>query len=69
MAQLVSWDRSVNAAYIAFRELRPGEAAKQLPVTDEDGDTAAVLDFGADGELLGIELLDAERQLPRNLRG
>jgi uncharacterized protein YuzE len=69
MAQLVSWDRSVNAAYIGFRELRPGEAAKQLPVTDEGGAIAAVLDFGADGELLGIELLDAERQLPRELRG
>jgi uncharacterized protein YuzE len=68
MAQLVSWDREANAAYIGFREIRPGEAAKQLEVTDKDGTTAAVLDFDADGELLGIELLDAERQLPRELR-
>lgn len=68
MAQLVRWDRSVNAAYIGFREIRPGEAVKQLPVTGEGGDVAAVLDFAADGELLGIELLDAERQLPRDLR-
>jgi hypothetical protein len=68
MAQLVSWDRTVNAAYIGFREIQPGEAVKQLPVSYESGSTAAVLDFGADGELLGIELLDAERQLPRELR-
>lgn len=68
MAQLVRWDRSANAAYIGFREIRPGEAVKQLEVTDRDGTTAAVLDFGADGELLGIEMLDAERQLPRDLR-
>lgn len=68
MAQLVSWDRTVNAAYIGFREIQPGEAVKQLPVSHESGDIAAVLDFGADGELLGIELLDAERQLPRELR-
>ena len=68
MAQLVTWDRSANAAYVGFREIRPGEAVKQLEVTDKDGTTAAVLDFGADGELLGIELLDAERQMPRELR-
>lgn len=68
MAQLVRWDRTVNAAYIGFREIGPGEAAKQLTVADEGGSIAAVLDFGADGELLGIELLDAERQLPRELR-
>jgi uncharacterized protein YuzE len=68
MAQLVRWDREVNAAYIGFREIGPGEAAKQIPVTDEHGVTA-VLDFTEDGELLGIELLDAERQLPKHLRG
>ena len=68
MAQLVEWDREANAAYIGFREIQPGEAVKQLEVPDKDGTTAAVLDFGADGELLGIELLDPERQMPKKLR-
>lgn len=68
MAQLVRWDREADAAYIGFREIQPGEAVKQLEVTDKDGTTSAVLDFSADGELLGIELLDPERQMPRELR-
>lgn len=59
----------MNAAYIGFREIEPGEAVRQATITDTNGAVEAVLDFAADGELLGIELLDAERQLPRNLRG
>ncbi|GGU75492.1 DUF2283 domain-containing protein [Lentzea flava] len=65
---IAKWDREADAAYIGFREIRPGEAVKQLAVSDEDGTTAAVLDFGADGELLGIELFDPERQMPTELR-
>lgn len=68
MAQLVRWDREANAAYIGFRKIGPGEAVTQLEVPDKDGTTAAVLDFSADGELLGVELLDPERQMPRELR-
>ena len=68
MARLDSWDREENVAYIAFREIGPGEAVTQLKVPDKDGTTAAVLDFSADGELLGIELFDPEQQMPRELR-
>lgn len=42
--------------------------AKSLPAADEAGEVAAVPDFAADGQLLGVELLDAERQLPRVFR-
>ncbi|WP_214408482.1 DUF2283 domain-containing protein [Sphaerisporangium fuscum] len=64
----VRWDREVNAAYIAFRELDANEASKKLPVEDENGETHLLVRISESGELLGIELLMADEQMPRNLR-
>ncbi|MFI6495793.1 DUF2283 domain-containing protein [Nonomuraea typhae] len=59
----VTLDRDVNAAYIAMkREVAPGEAVRQAVAGD------VVLDFAASGELLGVELLDAETRLPSEMR-
>jgi hypothetical protein len=62
----VSWDKSVNAASIVFG--RSAEARRGVPVEDGDGNVVAVLRFAATGELLELELLDAETQLPAGLR-
>ncbi|MFI6480401.1 DUF2283 domain-containing protein [Nonomuraea sp. NPDC050663] len=63
-AVFVRWDTEVNAAYIAMkREISSGEAVRQVVAGDD-----TVLDFGAEGELLGVELLDAERQMPSEMR-
>jgi uncharacterized protein YuzE len=59
-------DEEANAAYIAFTEAP--RVAYTLPVIDKDEKTVATLDFGDDGELLGVELIDAANQLPRSLR-
>lgn len=64
----VTWDKEANAGYIYFKQIGDGEAAGQLFVEDKDGDVVGSLDFSSDGELLGIELLDAETQMPRIFR-
>ncbi|GAA3037651.1 DUF2283 domain-containing protein [Streptosporangium longisporum] len=61
-------DPQVNAAYIEFREIEPGEETFKLPVDGGEGDVPALLRFSSSGELLGVELLDAARQIPRVLR-
>jgi len=64
---VVRWDKEANAAYIAFKEVAAGEAARQLEVQDR-GQIVAVLDLSASGELLGVELLNARVQLPSSFR-
>ncbi|MEU0872521.1 DUF2283 domain-containing protein [Nocardia brasiliensis] len=67
----VSWDEQHNVAYLALRQNIPGPryAARTLPVQDGTGhETVAALDFGADGELIGIELLRADSQLSAALK-
>jgi uncharacterized protein YuzE len=59
----LTWDREADAAYLYLRPDGPREAAQTLPVDNNDGATAAVLDFAADGTLLGVELLNAAVQL------
>jgi uncharacterized protein YuzE len=64
----VEWDKEANAAYLAFRPIAAGEATEQVTAKNRDGEIVAVLDFAENGELLGIELLDAAAQLPGRLR-
>lgn len=61
----VRLDPQANAAYIEFREIGPDEESFKLPVDGGDGDVPALLRFSGSGELLGVELLNAERQIPR----
>jgi hypothetical protein len=63
----VEWDQEVNAASIRFREIVAGEISANRPVQNDDGDVVAVLRFSSSGELLEVELLDAENQIPQNL--
>ncbi|UBU10119.1 DUF2283 domain-containing protein [Nonomuraea gerenzanensis] len=59
----VSVDRERNLAYIAMKhEIVPGEARRQVVAED------IVLDYGDAGQLLGLELTDAARLLPPEMR-
>lgn len=59
----VSWDKDNDVAYIAMkREIAVGEAARQKVVDD------VVLEFAESGELLGVELLEADRLMPSEMR-
>lgn len=57
-------DPEANAAYLRLRDIGPGEAVRQQTVILRArehlhrGGSTAVLDYDADGKLLGIEFLD-----------
>ncbi|GAA1190760.1 DUF2283 domain-containing protein [Prauserella alba] len=64
---VVEVDQEANSAYISMSD--PGSRGKRsLPVRDDLGDVVAVLDFDNEGALVGVELLDAARQVPNSLR-
>ena len=56
----VTLHEDVDAAYIFLTEPSPGYVTRS--VTAEPG--SIVLDFDADGRLVGIEVLDASTRLP-----
>ena len=52
----VTHDEAANAAYIYLTEIGEGDAARSVPVPN----TPLVLDFDADGTLIGIESLNPD---------
>ncbi|MEW9555918.1 DUF2283 domain-containing protein [Nonomuraea sp. NPDC050783] len=59
----VTWDRENDLAYIAMKhEIIPGEAVRQVVAED------VVLDYGEQGRLLGVELMNADVRLPTEMR-
>lgn len=63
----VRMDAAANAAYLALQPIGNGESAEQVPVETANGEVFAVLDLSSEGRLLGVEVLDAGRRLPRSL--
>lgn len=49
----ITYDKEADAAYIYFREISPGEVA------DTQGIWPIHVDIAKDGEILGIEVMDA----------
>jgi uncharacterized protein YuzE len=61
----VTLDKSADAAYIYLvGDIARGGVAETVPIGPDDD---IALDFGADGVLLGIEVLDATRLLPEEV--
>lgn len=68
----ITHDAEVDAAYITLgRPIGPGEAARQIhSIRAPGGAGEIILDFDADGRLLGIEVLGAAAVLrPELLAG
>jgi len=63
----LTYDPEVDAAYATIgRPIRPGEAARQVPVALPEGISGElILDFDCDGHLLGVEILGASELLLR----
>ncbi len=53
----ISYDADVDALYIQLRDLKPGQA------NNKDLGHGIIADFGADGLLAGLEILDASKLL------
>jgi uncharacterized protein YuzE len=64
----IEYDPRVDAAYIYFvPEIGAGGVATTYPCDPLQVNGEINLDFDADGRLLGIEVLDASRFLPKDL--
>jgi uncharacterized protein YuzE len=62
----VTYDRSVDAAYFQIApDAGPGEAVRQ-EVFEMEGRGEFILDFDAEGSLLGIEVIGASQLLRRS---
>jgi uncharacterized protein YuzE len=64
----IQYDKSADAAYIyldpAHEQIR---VARTVPCDPSETNAEINLDFDEDGRLLGIEVLDASRHLPKDL--
>ncbi len=60
----VTYDASVDMAYIHLVEKEPGSLDRSDEYEPEDAGGTLVLDFDRDGHLLGIEVFRARERLP-----
>lgn len=63
----VTYDPSVDAAYLYLVPIGPGEAKMTYGCDPEEVDGQIHLDFDKEGRLIGIEVLDASHKLPKSL--
>lgn len=62
----ITYDPEVDAAYIQLaEEILPGQATEQIhSIVTPGGKGEVTLDFDVNGEMLGIEVLNAKDVLP-----
>jgi uncharacterized protein YuzE len=63
----VTYDKEVDAAYVYLVEIGPGEVVKTYPCNPLEVNGEINLDFNKDGQLTGIEVLDASKKLPKDI--
>jgi uncharacterized protein YuzE len=63
----ISYDKSVDSAYIYLKDIEPGEVDKTYPCDPHEVNGMINLDFGKNGILLGIEITGASKKLPREI--
>jgi uncharacterized protein YuzE len=61
----ITYDQTVDAAYIYLVEIEPGTSVAEMHVPLDRGEI--ILDFDKNGYLLGIEILGAESTLKPEL--
>ena len=55
------YDKEADAAYIYFKEIREGEIVQTISLNE-----SVNVDLDAEGKTLGIEILNASKNLPVN---
>lgn len=66
----VTYDSEANAAYIYFvPEIKFGGVARTVPVDGGEHPWMVNLDVDSEGRILGLEVLDARRIMPKSLLG
>ena len=61
----ITYDEETDAAYIYLVPIAAGGVAQTYPCDPSEVNGMINLDFDREGRLLGIEVLDASRKLPR----
>ena len=57
----ITLDKEADAAYIYFKDISDGEVEKTISLNDSIN-----IDLDKEGKTLGIEILDASKNLPLN---
>ena len=57
----ITFDKEADAAYIYLKDILPGEVSQTISLND-----SVNIDLDKDGKTLGIEILDATKNLPAN---
>lgn len=56
----IEYDKEVDAAYVYFKEIAEGEVVQTISLNE-----SVNIDLDKDGRTLGIEILDASKNLPK----
>ena len=59
MEMRIEIDKEIDVAYIYFKEISPGEVKKTISLNESIN-----VDLDKDGKTIGIEILDASKNLP-----
>lgn len=62
MDMKIDFDKQADAAYLCLKEIKPGEVKKTISLNESIN-----LDLDLNGKILGIEVLNATKQLPLSL--
>ena len=60
----VKYNATIDAAYIELVPVAPGGVHRTYPCSPQGVDGQIHLDFDVEGQLVGLEVLDASRLLP-----
>ena len=61
MEMKITFDREADAAYIYFKEITAGEVVQTISLNESIN-----VDLDAEGKTLGIEILNASKNLPKS---
>lgn len=63
----IEYGKQSDSAYIYLKEIGNGEVASTYPCDPLEVNGEINLDFDKENKLIGIEVLDASKKLPREL--
>ena len=63
----VEYDENSDAAYIYLKKIKPAGVAKTYLCDPREVDGMINLDFDKNGQLIGIEVIDASKKLPQEI--
>lgn len=63
----IEYDKEADAAYVYLKEIGPAGVSFTYPCNPAEVNGMINLDFDKDGKLIGIEVMDASKKLPKEI--